>query len=111
VQEQLAALRSANLPTAYSHASSTFRQHWSLEQFISMAHTDYRRVLKAEDVEYGPWQRRGNHASIQVFFIYSDGSVLPCIYTLVREKRQWKIDQAQWVKGWATGQRMRGIRS
>ncbi len=111
IEHQLTDFRTSNLSSAYSHSSSSFQQHWSLEQFISMAQGDYRRVLKAERVEYGPWHQQGRKASIQVFFVHSDGTVLPCIYTLVKEHKRWKIDQAQWLRGWSTGQRMRGVRS
>jgi len=111
VQRQLSAFRTRNLPSAYEHASANFQQHWSLEQFTGMVRSDYRRVLKAERVEYGPWQRWGSKAVVQVFFVNSDGSVLPCVYHLVNEEGRWKIDSARRLKGWDGGQRMRGIRS
>lgn len=111
VEHQLTDIRSSNLPSAYSHSSSAFRQNWSLEQFISMTHGDYRKVLGAERVEYGPWHQEGRKATLQVFFVHTDGTVLPCIYTLVKERSHWKIDRAQWLRGWPTGQRLKGIRS
>jgi len=111
VQRQLAAFRTSNLPSAYSQVSSSFQQHWSLEEFSGMVRSDYRRVLNAERIEFGPWQRQGRRAVLQVFFVQANGSVIPCVYTLVNEGTSWKIDGARWLKGWPNGQRMRGIRS
>ena len=111
VYRQLEACRAKNFPEAYNQVSSTFQQHWSLFQFSGMMQTDFSRVLKAERVEFGQWERRGHRAMIEVFFIGDDGHVFPCIYSLISEGNGWKIDAARPVKGWPTGQRMRGLRS
>jgi len=111
VQRQVTAFRTRNIPSAYREVSSSFQQQWSLEDFSGMVRHDTRRVLNAERIEFGPWYRHGRRATVQVFFVQPDGSVLPCIYTLVSEGPGWKIEGARWIKGWPTGQRMRGIRS
>ena len=111
VQLQLKAFRSKDLFCAYSQASSTFQQHWSLDQFSEMIQADYARILKADSIEFGPWQQRGRRAMVEVFFIDRQGNVSPCIYSLISEGESWKIEGARWVKGWPAGQRMHGIRS
>ncbi len=111
VHQQLSACRANNYTSAYQQASATFQQRWSLDQFSSMIQNDYGRILKADRVAFGPWQQRGRHAIVEVFFINKDGSVSPCIYTLISEGENWKIDGTRWIKGWPTGQRLRGIRT
>ena len=111
VYRQLEACRANNYPDAYNQVSSMFQQHWSLCQFSGMMQTDFSRVLKAERVEFGPWERRGRRAMVEVFFISADGAVFPCMYSLISEGSGWKIDAARPLKGWPMGQRMRGLRS
>jgi len=111
IDSQIKAFRMQNFPSAYQLASSHIQLQWSLEQFTGMVRGDYARIAHAESIEFGPWQRRGHHAIVQVFFVDALGSVAPCIYTLVYENSIWKIDSARWVRGWPDGQRMRGIRS
>ncbi len=111
VDGQLKAFREKNFQVAYALASSGFRSQWTLEEFTYMARGDFHRILGAERIEFGPWQRRGRYAVLQVFFVNADGTVAPCIYSLVSEGARWKIDSARWVRGWPSGQRMRGIRA
>lgn len=111
VHQQLQACRANHYSSAYSQASASFRQHLSPDQFSLMIQTDYSRMLKAERIEFGQCQQHGHRATVQVFFISRDGSVFPCIYTLISEAEGWKIDGARWVKGWRPGQGMTGIRA
>lgn len=111
VNKQVEAFRQNNFTAAYSQASTNFQQSWTEEEFVEMVQRDSARIMEAERIEFGPWQRRGREIILQVFFINRDGTVAPCIYSLVNEDERWKIDSARWVKGWRTAQKMRGIRS
>jgi hypothetical protein len=111
VQQQLQACRANNYISAYSQTSAGFKQQLSLAQFSAMIQSDYGRMLKAERVEFGPYEWRGRRAIMQVFFIARDGSVFPCIYSLISEAEGWKIDSARRVKGWRADRRMTGMRS
>ena len=111
VHKQYEAFRNNNFSSAYNQVSSNFQQTWTLEQFVEMVRNDCARIARAERVEFGPWQRRGRQVLLQVFFVNPDGTVDPCIYTLVSEGDRWKIDNARWVRSRSGAQRMRGIRS
>ena len=111
VQQQFAACRSDDYPSAYRQASATIQQRFPLERFASMVRNDYARVAKSGRVEFGAWQRQDRRAIVEVFYIGRDGAVLPCLYTLVCEGETWKIDGMRWVKAWQNGQQMRGLRS
>ena len=76
-----------------------------------MLRNDNARLIKTDRVEFGPWQRRGNQAMVEVLFVGRDGNVTPCLYSLVCEGQAWKIDGTRWVKAWKQGQQLRGIRS
>jgi len=111
VSQQFAACRSDDYPAAYQQASATIQQRFPLERFAGMARNDYARVVKSGRVEFGAWQRQGRRAVVEVFYISRDGTVLPCLYTLVYEEEAWKIDGMRWVKAWQSAQPMRGLRS
>ena len=111
VRQQLAACRSDDFPSAYRQASATVQQRFPLSQFAGMIRNDNARLVKNGRVEFGPWQRRGRKAVVEVFFIGRDGRVTPCLYSLVCEGETWKIDGTRWVNASKTGQRMRGLRS
>ena len=111
VGEQLAACRSDDFPSAYRQASATVQQRFPLEQFSDMLRNDNARLVKTGRVEFGPWQRMGRRAVVEVFFIGRDGVVTPCLYSLVCEGETWKIDGTRWGKTWKSDRQMRGIRS
>jgi len=108
VHQRLAACRSDDFPAAYRQASASVQERFPLDRFSEMIRNDYARVAKRGRVEFGPWQRRDRHAVVEVFFIGRDGTVTPCLYSLVQEGATWKVDGTRWVKA---GERMRGIRS
>jgi len=110
VSQQLAACRSDDFPSAYQQASAAIQQRFPLERFSDMLRNDTARLDKTCRVEFGPWQHRGNRAVLEVLFISRDGSVMPCLYSLVCEGQAWKIDGTRWGKPGKPGQQMRGIR-
>ena len=111
VNQQLAACRSDDFPSAYQQASAAVQQRFPLERFADMLRNDNARLVKTGRVEFGLWKRWGNRAVVEVLFIGRDGNVMPCLYALVCEGQEWKIDSTRWVKAWKSGQQMRGIRS
>ena len=111
VRQQLAACRENDFPSAYRHASAAVQQRFPLERFSDMIRNDNARLIKTGRVEFGPWQRQGHRAIVEVFFIGREGNVTPCFYSLLLEGQTWKIDAVRWVKAWKQGQQMRGIRS
>lgn len=111
VRLQVAACRSGDYPSAYRQASATLRQQCPLERFSDMIRNDNARLIRMGRVEFGPWQRRGRRAVVEVFFMDRDGSVAPCLYSLVCEGEAWKIDGTRWIKPSKAGQPMRGLRS
>jgi len=110
VSQQLAACRSEDFPSAYRQASTTVQQRVPLDRFAQMIRNDFARVAKNGRVEFGPWQHRGRHAMVEVFFISRDGKVTPCLYSLIWEDEVWKIDGTRWINPSQTGQKMRGLR-
>ena len=111
VSQQLAAFRSDDFPSAYQQTSAAVQQRFPLEQFSDMLRNDNARLAKTLRMEFGPWQRTGNRAVVEVLFIARDGNVTPCLYSLVCEGQTWKIDGTRWMKAWKPGQQLRGIRS
>jgi hypothetical protein len=95
VYTQLNAFRAGDFKLAYSRASLGMQQKFNPAQFEEMIRRDYAGITGAGHIEFGIVKRRGQHALIQVFFIENDGSVLPCIYSLIYEADGWKIDGAR----------------
>jgi len=111
VEQQFAACREEDYPAAYRQASATIQERFPLERFAAMTRNDYSRVIKSGRVEFGAWQTQGRRAVVEVFFISRDGTVLPCLYTLVYEGEAWKIDGMRWTRPVPNGKPLRGLRS
>lgn len=95
VYNQVSAFRADDFPLAYSQASNGMQHKFNPSQFEEMIRRDYSDITSADRVEFGLVKCREQHAIMQVFFIGHDGSVLPCIYSLIYENSGWKVDGAR----------------
>lgn len=95
INRQLGALRTSDFPSAYRQASATFRQQCDVKQFTAMIRREYPLLARAERVEFGQIEKNGPHALIQVYFIIHGNEAVPCIYTLVEEGTDWKIENVR----------------
>lgn len=100
IHSQLDAFRSEDFSLAYSQASFSMQQKFSPGEFEKMIRRDYSQLTGASRIEFGVVKYRDHRALIQVFFISRDETVLPCIYTLIYENGQWKIDGAIMLPRW-----------
>ncbi|MFN2507670.1 MAG: DUF4864 domain-containing protein [Chthoniobacterales bacterium] len=91
VNEQLAAFRSADFPSAYRQATSGVQQKFTLPQFESMVRRNYAEITQSHRVEFGSVKVEGGTALVQVFFFAEDGSVRAFLYSLVSEDDRWKV--------------------
>ena len=111
VRQQIRAFRADDLVSAYQQASAGFQERYNIEAFSDLARTEYPGLLQASRVEFGAVRFEGRHALVPVYFFLADGDVIPCIYSLVREDSEWKIDGARVLKRWPSGRRLGGLRS
>lgn len=111
VWKQLAAIRSDDYVSAYQQASMSFQERFNVGAFIDLARTEYPGLVKAVRVEFGAVRFEGRHAYIPAYFILPDGDVVPCVYDLIREEREWKIDSARVLKRWPSNRRLGGTRA
>ena len=109
VYSQVNAFRAEDYSLAYAQASYGMHLKFSREQFEKMIRTDYAEFTTAGRIEFGLIKYRDRHALIQVFFIGRDGSVLPCIYSLIYERAQWKVDGAVTLPPWPPGSGFEGL--
>ncbi len=111
VRSQMEACRSGDYSSAYLHTAATVREKCSAERFADQARNENARFAQAVRVEFGPWQARGRRAVVEVFFIGREGSVTPCLYSLVAEGETWKIEGTRWLNPTHPTPRMSGLRS
>jgi hypothetical protein len=111
VRGQVEACRSGDYPSAYRQTAATVREKCPPERFADQARNENARLTQAVRVEFGPWQRRGRRAVVEVFFIGRDGIVNPCLYSLVCEGEAWKIEGTRWLTPSRAALRMSGLRS
>lgn len=111
VYSQITAFRASDFSGAYRQASSGIRQKFNFDQFVAMIRRDYAGIADAGRIEFGAVRSREQHALIQVFFIDRDGGVTPCIYSLIYEGENWRIDGARLIPRWPSGSRLGGLRS
>jgi hypothetical protein len=96
VNTQLADLRAADFPGAYSRAATGVQQKFTLPQFETMVRGSYGPMTQRRHrVEYGSVKVEGSSAFVQVFFIAQDGDVRSYLYSLISEDRSWKISGVQ----------------
>ena len=110
VHSQFQAFQAADFPRAYQHASAGIREKFSVEQFAQMVRIDYAAIIEADRVEFGTTEIRGRRAVVQVFFVGEDGTLTPCIYSLVNENESWKIEGARILRRIPRSERFDGIR-
>ena len=91
VNQQLAAFRADDFPSAYHQASSGVQQKFTLPQFEAMVRHDYGEMANAQRVEFGPVRVDGATALMQVYFVGRDGSVRVFLYSLLAEAGGWRI--------------------
>lgn len=113
VQRHLSACKAADFPLAYHDATAGLQERFSLVQFESKMRQDYQPVAAADHVEFGAVHRpRGDarKALVDVYFISRRGEATGWTYSLIFEDGDWKIDSAEPIPGWPSGQRLEGLK-
>jgi hypothetical protein len=95
VEQQLAAFRAEDYPSAYRHAASGVQQRFSIPQFESMIRRDYGDMTDARHIEFGLVKVNGSAAVVQVFLCGTNGSHRSFLYSLVAEGNSWRINGVQ----------------
>lgn len=109
IYEQMQAMRAQDYGSAYQRVSSKTRDSLPLPAFRAMARTDYVALIGAQGVELGPVEMRGSRALVEVYFIGPRRQVWPCVYILVREGSNWKIERVSMLPRWPEGVRLTGV--
>lgn len=95
VEQQLAAFRAEDYPSAYRHAASGVQQKFTIPQFESMVRRDYGDMTLSGRVEFGLVKVNGSAAVVQVFLSGADGSFRSFLYSLIAEGNSWRINGVQ----------------
>lgn len=97
VNDQLAAFRAADYPSAYHRAAAGVQQKFTLSQFETMVRRNYGAMTHANRVEFGSVKADGSSALVQVFFFSAGGGVRCFLYSLTAEGDAWKIEGVEEV--------------
>jgi len=111
IDRQLAALQAEDYETAYLHASTGFHEQFDEAAFEELIRSGYSSLLEAERLEFGSVKIKGNRALVYVFLIQPDGQVMPCIYSLIRERDIWKVEAAKLYPGWPSDRHLGGLQA
>ena len=111
VNRQIAAFRADDYASAYEQVSTGFQEKFNITSFTDLARSEYPLLSRADRVEFGPVHWDGRHAIVPVYFFLPDGEVVPCLYSLVQEDAEWKIDAVRVQKRWPAGRRLGGMRA
>jgi len=95
INSQVDALRASDFSRAYRHVSSDFKKKYDIAQFTGMIRAEYPALSLSDRLEYGAVERSGRRAMIEVYFIDRRERVIPCIYTLIDEGADWKIESVR----------------
>ncbi len=111
VWRQIAAFQADDYASAYQQVSTGFQEKFTIASFTDLARTEYPLLSHADRVEFGPVHWDGRSAILPVYFFLPDGEVVPCLYSLVQEDADWKIDSMRIQKRWPAGRRLGGMRA
>lgn len=95
VLAQLRAFRAEDFAGAYRQASSGFQGKWKVQDFATMVRMQYATMLQPARIEFGPVREQGRRATAEVTLVNRRGQAIPCIYSLIREGDEWRIDGAE----------------
>ncbi len=110
VAAQFVSVREADYIQAYDRTSRTFQVNFDLDEFASMTRTYIPSMARATRVEFGTFQRSGHSIRLRVYLIDRKGVATACLYTLVAEAGQWKIENIEVLSEWPKGSRLTGLR-
>lgn len=110
VLAQMSAFRAADYPRAYRHVSNSLQGKLNVEAYADFARHDHPELRRAERIEFGPVLASGLRASVPTYFFFSNGEVIPCVYSLIRESDAWKVDAVRVHPRWPAQQPLRGTR-
>lgn len=111
ILRQFEAMRAQDFWRAYQHVSFGMQQRYDLLKFSEKARADFGAILRCKNLEIGYCRANSRHARLQVYFIDARGLVTPCIYSLVRENEEWKVDGVRFQPRWQEGRRLTGTRA
>jgi hypothetical protein len=111
VWAQVEAFQSDDYASAYQQISNDFQEKFDQAAFEDLARSDYPLLARAERVEFGAVQWNGRSAVVPAYFFMAEGEVLPCLFSLVYERKAWKIDAVRMQKRWPAGRRLGGMRT
>lgn len=109
VEDQLAAFRAADYPSAYRQAASEVQQKFTVPQFEAMIRRDYGEMTHIRRIEFGFVKINGPAALVQVLLVGERGSTRSFLYSLVAEGDSWKINGVQPMQGAPPGPRATGL--
>ncbi len=108
---QVEAFQSDDFASAYQQISNSFQERFDQAAFEDLARSDYPLLARASRVEFGAVQWNGHSAIVPAYFFMTEGEVVPCLFSLVYERKSWKIDAVKVQKHWPAGRRLGGMRT
>jgi hypothetical protein len=95
VKAQIKALNDGEYSDAYSYFSIEYRKKHNLGSFKSDIEA-FSDVLPIEQDSLNRVTVENNKATVEGMLTGHNGVVFPVHYVLIREKREWKIDEYNW---------------
>jgi len=95
VKEHIKALNDGDFNLAYSYLSVEYRRKHSFEVFKSEIDA-FSDSLPVAETSLNRVNIKNDKATVEGMLTGRNGVVFPVRYILVREKRQWKIEEFDW---------------
>lgn len=111
VSRHIQAFQGANSQMAYLYCTAELQQKLSLGNFKQLTESRFPMITHAQRIEFGNLQFYHKEAVLHVYFITPDNIVTPCVYSLVKEKGEWKIQSVEPLPSWPSHYHLRGIQA
>ena len=106
---QFKACRSDDFGKAYDQASRAVQQHFTLIQYVSKIRTEYGRISRAENLQFGSTSLDYHRAIVEVYFLSARNQVTPALFTMIQEDGIWRIENFEVFETWPLDRRLAGF--
>jgi hypothetical protein len=109
VMAQFKACQTDNFRQVYLDAATDIQRQFTLVEYESKLKSEYGNIGKFSELQFGDIDIQQQQASVQIYFLNHEQRVTPALFTLVRERGIWRVENFEIFNPWPLGRHLAGI--